>query len=95
MLCQNDGRTICAISNAALGVGNSRLHDGCRPATPIDMRPTCREPSRVIVRTPQSVVKEILEKTPKKWIERATDRDQVIAEWLNWLCDNGSVFGRC
>jgi hypothetical protein len=36
-----------------------------------------------------------LEKTLKKWIERANDRDQVIAEWLNWLCDNGSVFGRC
>ena len=31
----------------------------------------------------------------KKWIEGANDRDQVIAEWLNWLCDNGSVFGRC
>ena len=30
----------------------------------------------------------------KKWIEGANDRDQVIAEWLNWLCDNGSVFGR-
>jgi hypothetical protein len=25
----------------------------------------------------------LLEKTPKKWIERANDRDQVIAEWLN------------
>jgi hypothetical protein len=59
------------------------------------MRPICREPGRVILRTPQGVVKEILEKTPEKSIERATDRDQVIAEWLNWLCDNGSVFGRC
>jgi hypothetical protein len=59
------------------------------------MRPICREPDGAILGTPQGVVKEILETTPKTWIERATGRDQVIAEWLNWLCDNGSVLGRC
>ena len=63
------------------------------------LRSTCvrlaENQAEVFLETLQGVVKEILEKTPKKWIERATDRDQVIAEWLNWLCDNGSVFGRC
>jgi len=55
----------------------------------------CWEPDGAILRTPQAVVKEIVGENAEKWIERANDRDQVIAEWLKWLCDNGSVFGRC
>jgi hypothetical protein len=80
---QKDRRATPASSNAAVAVSNSPLHVGCRPATRIDMRPSCREPGRAILRIPQRVVKEIVEKTPKKWNKRAIDRDRVIAEWLN------------
>ncbi len=59
------------------------------------MRLICRQPSRAILRTPRGVVKQIVKNSPKKCKERATDRDQVIAEWLNWLCENGSVPDRC
>jgi len=28
------------------------------------------------------------------WDEESQSRDRPIAEWLNWLCDNGSTLGR-
>jgi hypothetical protein len=34
------------------------------------------------------------EKTEKKWRKRATGRDRVIAVWLSWLRESGSLFGR-
>jgi hypothetical protein len=92
---EREERAISAISSAAAQVGNRRLQDSCRPATRIDQRSIRREPDRAILRTPPSVVKEILEKTPKTSIERASGRDQAIAEWLNWLCESGSLPDRC
>src|SRR6185312_4528031 len=29
------------------------------------------------------------------WSDGRPFRDRWIAEWLNWLCENGSVRGRC
>jgi len=57
--------------------------------------PNCLESDRVILRILRSIVKQILQKTPRKSSARATGRDRAVAEWLNWLCDSGSVPHRC
>jgi hypothetical protein len=57
--------------------------------------PNCLESDRVILRILRTIVKQILQKIPRKSNEKATGRDRAVAEWLNWLCDNGSVPGRC
>ena len=95
MLEQNDGRAISAISNPTVAAGNSDLCNGCRPATRIDLGPIAGSQTGLFLEHQRLSSRRLLEKMLKKWIERANDRDQVIAEWLNWLCDNGSVFGRC
>ena len=94
MLCGKGSRAIPAISNAAAPVGNShstmvagrQLGSTCVPFA---------ENQTVLFLELRRVSSRKFWRTPKTWIERATGRDQVIAEWLNWLCDNGSVLGRC
>ena len=96
MLCKNDGRAISAILNAVLEVGNSRLHDGL-PAGNSDRHASDLQRTRLryFLKVCRVSSRKFWRKRRKNGSREPLTADQVIAEWLNWLCDNGSVFGRC
>jgi hypothetical protein len=79
-----DRRATSAILDVRLPAGNSDRFD-----------PNCLDSGCVILRVRKSIVKQTFQKIPRKPRVRATGRDRLVAEWLRWLCDNGSVLGRC
>jgi hypothetical protein len=79
-----DRRAISAILDVRLPAGNSDRFD-----------PNCLDSGCIILRVLKTIVKQTFQKIPRKPRVRAIGRDRPIAEWLRWLCDNGSGLGRC
>ena len=77
-------RATSAILDVRLPAGNSDRFD-----------PDSLDSGCVILRVLKTDVKQTFQKIPGKPRVRATGRNRPVAKWLRWLCNNGSVVGRC